>query len=158
MPRNDPRSVLDQLDRLELMKRPTAPEGRRRQFRRYIARGEATLHPISRRSLDRQPIDVQIRDLGRGGVGFVCTQELWGNSAWRIDFLNRGYSIGQQEIVVRHCSKVDDNLYLIGGQFVCASGLLAEFGVPYHEIEDELDELDKSLQNVEAFLPPSEVA
>ena len=70
-----PRSLLDELDKLESLREPE--KAGQRQFRRFVVRGEAELHPMNRNRLDPTPLTIQLRDISRGGVGFLCDQARW---------------------------------------------------------------------------------
>ena len=134
MPHCEPRELLQELDRLEKLRDP----GRngQRQFRRFVVRGEAELQPMSRSWLDPTPIAIQLRDVGRGGAGFLAPQVLAPGSCWRMNVLNHGYVVGQQGIVVRHCREISSSLYLIGGMFIADTGFLTLLGVPPGALQD----------------------
>ena len=63
-----PRALLGELDRLETLRDPA--QAGQRQFHRFVIRGEAELHPMSRNQLDPTPLQIQLRDVSRGGIGF----------------------------------------------------------------------------------------
>jgi hypothetical protein len=148
-------SLLDELDRLESL-RDSAKAGQR-QFHRFVVRGEAELHPMHRNWLDPTPINVQLRDISRGGLGFLSPQPLTPSSAWRACFLQAGYVIGEQAMIVRHCRAVNDALYLVGAQFVIDTGLLVQLGVSPGELEETELEAQDETQDDGQFLPPGRV-
>jgi hypothetical protein len=150
-----PRSLLDELDRLESLRDPA--KAGYRQFRRFVVRGEAELHPMNRNRLDPTPLTVQLRDLSRGGMGFLCDQPLEEYSAWRACFLQEGYVVGEQAMVVRHCRPVNDELYLIGGQFVIDTGLMVALGVSPGALEDDQASQEDETRDDEDFLTPGEL-
>lgn len=152
-----PESLLAELNRLESLRDP-AKSGQQRQFKRFPVRGDAELHPMSRSRLDRQPLEVQLRDLGRGGVGFICHQPLPTGSSWRIAFLQHGYVVGEQAVLIRHCHAVSDGLYLVGGQFIADTGLLTILGLDPGAVLDGDGADTPDEPPVAGFLPPSEVA
>ncbi len=156
----NPDSLLAELNRLEALRDPaknTGP-GSNRTFERFVIRGDCELHPESRNRLDRYPIEVKIRDIARGGLGFISQDELPQGSCWRACFMQHGFVVAQQSIVVRHCREVSPGVYLVGTQFVADPGLLAVLGVEPGAIGDG-DE-DDIIGNVggDAFVSPSDVA
>lgn len=124
----NPHSILNALSRLEGLRDP-ASAARKRQFRRFVIRGDAELVDISDARMDRPPLRVQLRDVGWGGLGFICTRPLAANSMWRMNFLSHEYQIGTQTILVRHSAPVEQGIYLIGGQFCLDPGMLCLLGV-----------------------------
>lgn len=154
-----PEKLLAELNRLESLRDPAQNGTHNRQFKRFVVRGDAELHPMSRARLDRAPLDITLRDIGRGGFGFVCQQPLPAGSNWRVCFLRHGYVIGEQAIIVRHCRPVSDSVYLIGAQFVVDTGLLTLLGIDPGAIQDE-DSVDNAFEADEplSYLSPSEVA
>ena len=92
-------------------------------------------------------------------MGFVCQHSLPTGSNWRVCFLQRGYVIGEQAIVVRHCRPVAEGVYLVGSQFVIDNGLLALLGIDPSAIRDE-DGSASEINDESAFRfrSPSEVA
>lgn len=149
-----PHVLLGELDRLESLRDP----GRQglRTFRRFVIRGDAELHPMNRNRLDPTPIEIKLRDLSRGGLGFICSQPLPERSSWRVTFLQHGYVVGMQALMIRHSRQVSDGVYLVGGQFVIDSGLMITLGIPRSAMEESSaigpDEADS-----EEFLSPGEV-
>jgi hypothetical protein len=126
-PRN-PHDMLTVLAELELLRDGKADE-RKRQFRRFVVRGEAELHPVDRTRLDHPPTPIQLRDAGWGGVGFVCQESLAANSMRTMCFTTHGYVIGCETVLVRHCRKIEEGLYLVGGQFCVRAGILSTLGI-----------------------------
>lgn len=153
MPRD---SVLKQLDRLEELRDPVGPRSKQRLFRRYVARGDAELRPMSHTQIDHAAIEVKVRDVSRGGIGFLTEQPLPENSTWELALLECGYATATQPIVIRHCQPVADRLYLIGGQFIAATALMLSLGIEPSRLRD--DESRGASSDVDSFLPPSEVA
>ena len=125
-------SLLSELNRLESLREPQR-QGNRRS-RRYHIRGDAELHPAEGSRVDRTPIDVKLRDVGRGGLGFVCEQRLVPGTVWRCSFLVRDQCFAQQALVIRYCREVQDGLYLVGGQFCIDPGVMIALGVDPHEL------------------------
>jgi hypothetical protein len=152
-----PRHLLDELAKLENLRDPARTAGLR-QFRRFVLRGDAELHPADPTQLDRTPIDVQLRDISRGGVGFVCTRKIPARSNWRMVFLHRGYPIGEQTLCVRHGREITEGVYLVGGQYTIASGLLTMLGIEPGDILDSEGDAPDDVVSASSFLTPGEVA
>jgi hypothetical protein len=153
MPRD---SILKQLDRLEELRDPNSPAAKQRLFHRYVARGDAELRPMSRSQIDHKPVTVKVRDVSRGGIGFLAEQPLPENSTWELVMLENSYATASQPIVIRHCQPVADQLYLVGGQFIAATALMISLGIAPSRLRD--DESRGASSDIDSFLPPSEVA
>jgi hypothetical protein len=150
----DPRTLLATLTRLE-QSRTAPPPGAKRHYRRFVVRGEAELRPLEGARLDQRPVAVQLRDVGLGGLGFVASEPLEHDSLWCAHFGQQGLTIGTQTIKICHCRRVEDGLYLIGGQFCIDTGLLYVLGVSATDIHNKLFPDGEA---VSSFLPPGEVA
>lgn len=123
------------------------------RFARYAIRGDALLFPVEKKSLDEAPIQVQLRDIGRGGVGFVAHRSIEPNTAWRIEFLHRGHIVGAQTVYLRFCDSVEQDLYQCGGQFIASAGLLTILGVPASAIASE----PEANEDEDLYLPPCDL-
>lgn len=154
MPLTGPHSLLADLVRLEGLRDPARSAGQR-QYERFVVRGDAELHAMDRQG-DITPIAIQVRDLGRGGMGFVCQVQLDINSTWRVAFLHQGYAFGQQALIVRHCHEVQAGVYLIGSQFCIESGLMCLMGIDPAAIRES--DGPAGAAQPPRFLPPGEVA
>jgi len=150
-----PRSLLDELDRLESLRDPD--QAGQRQFHRFIVRGEVQLHPMSRNRLDPTPINVQLRDLSHGGMGFLSPEPLHRSSTWRACFLEHGYVIGEQALMIRHCREVGTSLYLVGGQFIMETGLMIMLGVSPGDLKAAHAEIEDETRHQADYLPPGDV-
>jgi len=148
-------ALLGELDRLEAL-RDSSRQGLR-NFGRYVIRGDAELHQMNRNRLDPTPIEIKIRDISRGGMGFICSQPLAEHSSWRACFLQHGYVVGMQALVIRHCREVGEGTYLVGGQFVIDSGLMVTLGVPRGALQDDEVMNPNDEPNNETFLSPREI-
>ncbi len=122
------RTLLDDLAELERLRDPSKSKGLR-HYRRFVVRADAELHPMDPTAMERTPIDLKLRDISRGGVGFVCNANLPFRSVWRLVLLNRGYALGEMALVVRHARAVRDGVHLLGGQFGATTGLMVMTGV-----------------------------
>ncbi|MEM6551882.1 MAG: hypothetical protein AAF750_07120 [Planctomycetota bacterium] len=157
MPEN-PDDILARLDHIEGQAHADDMQARR-SFRRHTVRGEARLHPVTRLVTEDAVEDIQLRDIGRGGIGFLCKHPLPINALYRVDLLNQGYTLSSLEVLVRHVTALSDGLYRIGATFVIQSALLLELGVPKDSLESDIvTEAQQEALDSDDFLPPSEVA
>ncbi len=154
MTESNPYSLLDTLTQLEKLRNPDSPNSNRR-FTRHVVRGDAELYPVDQNALSQAPIQIALRDMGGGGVGFICSQPIANGTVWRIAFLSRGYTIGHQTMVVRHGQPVLNGVQLIGAQFCVEPGMLVLMGVEPQLLptSDDADGPDDA-----SFLAPGEVA
>ncbi len=129
--------------------------GNERRFQRFAVRGDAELHSIGTARLEQRPILIQIRDIGWGGVGFLCQEPLALGSMWRANFLHGGYIAGTQSLVVCHHKPLGGSLFLVGGQFIVEAGLLRLLGI---EPVILCEGAGKSSDDYAEFVAPSEVA
>lgn len=151
------KSVLSELTRLET-RRQEHSGAKQRQFKRFMIRGEAMLVPCDQREAKHQPHQVHMRDVSRGGIGFVSDRELPINSDWHIVFFNHGLEISRQPVVIRHCQSVNNGLFLVGALFCVEAGLLTQLGVNPHDLREGSDIGTDGPAEQASFLPPSEVA
>jgi hypothetical protein len=129
-----PKQLLEELNKLESLRDPK--KAGNRQFRRFPVRREAEIHPVSRSRLDATPILIHVRDVSRGGIGFVTQTCPEVNSTWRVCFLSHGYVIGGQAALIRHSRTIGEGIYLVGGQFVLDSGLMTLLDIDPAHIHD----------------------
>jgi len=146
-------NLLDELTRLESLRDPER-QGQR-QFRRFPIRCDAELHPMDVARTDRQPVDIKLRDIGRGGIGFVCHQPIEVGSNWRCAFVHHGQVLSQQAIVVRHCRQVQPGLYLLGAQFCLDLGVMVTLGLSPRDVIDG-DSGEQPMED-DAFVDPDHV-
>jgi hypothetical protein len=137
-----PATLLDELDRLEMLRDPDKSITTQRQFTRFVVRGDAELHPMTRSCLDNTPVEVKLRDVGRGGFGFITEKPLPAGSSWRCCFLDHGYVVGEQACVVRHCRQIGPRLYLAGAQIVIPAGILLGLGVDAASLDRDAAKFD----------------
>lgn len=137
------RKLVQTLAELERL-RESGGLNRQRQHRRFPIRADAELHPMDPGELSRASLEVKLRDIARGGAGFVTTAGLAVRSVWRLVLLTRGYAIGEIGLVVRHCREVSSGVHLVGGQFGIGTGFMAVLGVDPGKVAraDEAGELD----------------
>ncbi len=133
MSREAPERLLKALTQLE-QRREANPGMERRCFPRVEARGEAELLAMDQ-TRPKEPIPIQLRDVGWGGFGFICQEPLEQGSQWRAIFLQRGQQIAQQTLVVRHSARVAGDLWLVGSQVCVDNGLVALLGVNRQSLE-----------------------
>ena len=155
MERADPRGLLAELSKLE-GKRHQSPAAKRRRHPRYVVRGDAQLAEMDRPSSNEPPQTVMLRDMGRGGIGFISERPVDVGATKRLRVIQRGYGIGDLSVIVRHCGKVKDQVYLVGTQICIDNGLMYLLGVDPGELRDA-DAPDGEPEAGD-FLPPAEVA
>ncbi len=149
----DPRSLLQVIAKLEHLRSAGQAKGLR-QFNRWIVRGEAEIQGVDEQ-VSGPPLRIHIRDISWGGVGFICDRALFPKTLWRMHILFREQIVGHQSMIVRHCRKVDEDVYLVGGQFVIDAGLMCILGVdPAAMREGDQTEVAAPF----SFQAPSEVA
>lgn len=146
MSSTEPKDLIDVLSRLEQTRHE--PDGpMQRKFRRFVIRGDAKVEPLSPGEME-EVIRVQLRDISRGGIGFLCDRFLPPCTEWRMHFKAGRHGVGSQAMMIRYCRLVQDGLYLVGGQFVIEPYLMAALGVQEAAMEDEpachYDQLDVS--------------
>jgi PilZ domain len=150
---SDPRTLLAALSKLESIRDPSAGKNLR-QYVRFVVRGEAELQPLERDRLDQRPVSALMRDLSRGGLGFVCQEELPVGSLWRAGFMHQDHVVTQQAMIIRHGRRVQENLFLYGGQFVLDTATMVLQGIEPSKIRDG-DQTQRNEPN--SFVSPSEV-
>ena len=157
---SDPKDLLAELSRLEQGRfGVTGPShnqsGSRRRHRRFAVRGYAELSETDRSFSNEPPVTVMLRDVGRGGLGFVTDRQIDVGSLRRIRFVQRGYCVGEADVVTRHCSEVTEHAYAIGCQICLGNGLMYLLGIDPETVGDG-DGPDASVDSGE-FLPPTDV-
>lgn len=135
MAKSNPQALLKELTRLETLRDPQFAKSNR-QFERFVVRSDAELHPMDRSRRVQAPVPILLRDLSRGGIGFVCSEPLSVDSTWHVSFNKDGYIIGSQALIIRHCRLIKETTYLVGAQFCVSSGLLAQLGVRASALRD----------------------
>ena len=152
MPPQEPNHVLDTLARLEYWRQPPV-DNPKRQFRRYMIRGDATLEPLEEQTIESPVIHVMLRDVSRTGVGFLCDTLLQRYSFWRVKFRLQHYQMGTQAVMIRYCRQVRGGLFLVGAQSVMEPYLLGLLGVPEQELNAKPDGPHNE-QTFEDFVTP----
>ncbi len=127
MSRHAPDKLLRALSELERA-RNESPSMERRAFPRIPARGEAELLAIDQ-TRPKEAVPIQLRDIAWGGFGFICQNPLEESSQWRAIFLQRGQQVAQQTLMVRHCTRVAGDLWLVGSQTCVDNGVVALLGI-----------------------------
>jgi len=149
------KKLLEELIQLEGLRNPNHAAGKR-QFTRHVVRSEAEFVPMDRRRLEQVPSLVQLRDLGRGGLGIVAPRQFEVDSLWRVNFIQHGLVVGEISALARHCRSVSGGIYLTGFQFCADSGLLSLLGIDQKALM--VDESNDVLGDADMFVAPSEVA
>lgn len=137
MSASEPMDLLGELNRLENLRDQN--RSGQRQFPRYFVRDDAELHPIDASRIDRTPVEIKLRDISRGGIGFICQQNLPVDSNWRVAFIQRRHVVAQQAVTIRHCREVRPSVFLVGAQVCFDAGLLITLGLDPDSIDAEAD-------------------
>ncbi len=141
-----PMDLTDVLSMLE-ERRQEPTEGTQRRFKRFPVRGDARLEPVEPESLDRG-CTVLLRDISRGGIGFLCDHAIEPGALFRVQFQADGHEYGAVPITVCFCRLVQDDLYMVGGQFIVEPYIMSMMGVSPAELAGEslgrFDPLDVS--------------
>ncbi|MHC4995130.1 MAG: PilZ domain-containing protein [Planctomycetota bacterium] len=140
----EPQNLIDVLERLK-SRRQDPPIELNRNFPRFIVRVDARLEGVEPDKLS-DSIDVQLRDMSLGGVGFLSGSPLTTGAMWRLRFMMHDQVIGAQPLVIRYCNAVQQDLYLVGGQFTIEPSLLSIVGVTADKLTetDGADQIDRS--------------
>ena len=133
MTRSQPEVLLKALSDLEKNMK-AAPGLERRSFPRVPARGEGELLAIDQLR-PKEPIPIQIREVGWGGCGFICQEPLEEKSRWLAILLHQGQQVAQQMLVVRYCSRVAGGLWLVGTQACVDNGVVTLLGLDHQQLD-----------------------
>ena len=155
MATTEPRNLIDVLQRLEDW-RQDKPDQTRRSFRRFPIRGEGRIEPVHESCFEQAPLKVMLRDLSRGGVGFVSERPLDVGSVWRMAFIRHDRQIGTQTFVVRFRRPIHEGLYLVGGIFTIEPHLMVMMGIDEIHLTDDIEERSGP-EDTTAFLPPEQI-
>jgi len=154
-------SSSDQQDLLEAVKRledgrdrPSDASMGNRYFHRFVVRGDCELTPVNRRQMDQSSLPVALRDIGRGGMGFLSPREIAVGSVWRAGFLLRDHIVAQQTLMVRYCQQIQEDVHRVGCDFCLDNALFCLLGVDLRE----LDLADRDAKAVDITQPTREVA
>ena len=126
----------------------------RRVFKRFPVRGLVRLRPAARHAKTDHTVEAHLRDVGRGGMAFVCSEPLPDQSLWTASFMQHGCVVAEQTIQIRHKRVVDDGCHLHGIQFVASDGLMALLGVNPTDIDHTLGDEDDNVSTAGHFTTP----
>ena len=132
---SDPKDLLAELSRLERTRSDVTGASRRRH-RRFTVRAYAELSETDRSFSNEPPATVMLRDMGRGGLGFVTDRPVEVGSLRQLRIVQHGYCVGEADIVARHCGKVTDHAYVVGCQVCLGNGLMYLMGVDPETVGD----------------------
>jgi len=156
MSQMNPQERLDILNELEKLRNPVQGNSQR-YFKRYVVRGEGALTPVEPSAIDHRPIQIALRDLGGGGVGFICDKPLDEHDLYRVDFINNGYATATQYIAVRYAKRVDEGVYLVGATFCANQGLLISQGVSALDLDSFIPAANAAM-DAAPFMAPEDLA
>ena len=159
MQKSGPEQILRYLEDLEDM-RHASKVSQKRRFDRFVVRGEAELVAIGTSDVTDKPLPIHIRDIGRGGIGFVSEEAVEAGEYFNVRFYESGFVVAERPIVVCHARQVESGLYLVGGQFVADTGLLILLGVDPDALRQSEERAtdDQDDDDSITFISPSEVA
>ncbi|MEX2670634.1 MAG: hypothetical protein WD294_00850 [Phycisphaeraceae bacterium] len=149
----EPKDLMDVLARLEQDCPETTVASGKRRFRRFPVRADAKLEAIDD-DLNESPT-ILLRNISRGGVGFLVDRFIDPQSMWRIRFIMKGHVVSSQPIMVRFCRLVQNDLYVAGGQFVLEPFVMHMLGISAGDMRAEQLEL-YSEEDVNCFLGPDD--
>ncbi len=132
-----------------------------REYDRHTVRGVGLLRPMGRKGTLEAAVQVDLRDVGHGGISFLTDEPLCPGSYWRLTFLRDGYAIGEAGVVLRHCTPLDNNNYHVGGDFILTTCMLYQLGIAPAALEKTRHQYCETLRHTtepDSYLPASEVA
>ncbi len=131
----------------------TQAKDQQRCFERFEVRGDATLEPIEKGHVESPCIRVQLRDISRGGIGFISNQFIDPGTVWRVRFEYQSELIGTQPAVVRYCRLTSENMYIVGGQFVVEPAMMMLQGVPEQHLGKDIVDRQDTLDTADFVAP-----
>ncbi len=150
----EPRDLMAVLKRLEQQRHVTADVESQRRFRRFNVRADGLLESLDIAGEPSFP--VMLRDISRGGVGFLADRFLEPTSMWRLRIVRRGIVLGSQPLLVRYCRLIQSDLYIVGGQFVAEPSLMSAAGVSDEDIKANEPWCRYDRTDVSEFVPPEQ--
>ena len=154
---SDPKELIGLLSQLEYWRQDPIQE-QQRAFRRFTVRGDATIEPVEQSSIDRiATMPVMLRDISRGGIGFVVEQFIDPGTVWRLSFYEHNHRVGSQVFVVRFCRLVHNGMYLVGAQFVIEPYLMMALGIQNEQLHEDIRDRTRP-EDTADFLGPDDVA
>ena len=131
----------------------TQPADKKRAFERFDVRGDATLEPIETGHVETPNVRVQLRDISRGGLGFVCDRFIEPGTVWRVRFEYQSELVGTQPLVVRFCRMTENGMYLAGGQFVLEPAVMVLLGVGEQNLTRDIVDRQNPLDTADFVAP-----
>ena len=129
------------------------PADKQRAFERFEVRGDATLEPIETGHVETPCVRAQLRDISRGGLGFICDRFIEPGTVWRVRFEYQSELVGTQPMVIRFCRLAQNHMYLAGGQFVVEPAMLVLLGVGEQSLTKDIVDRQNPLDTAD-FLAP----
>jgi hypothetical protein len=155
MSMTEPKDLMDVLTRLDEARQQPAVEKQRR-YRRFSIRGDARIEPVHENALG-ETIPVLLRDISRGGIGFLVDRFIEPGSYWRLRFMSHNQIVASQPIAMRFCRLIEEHLYIAGGQFIVEPYIMAMLGVGEEQMQT--DDLSRfSEHDVSEFIAPESLA
>jgi len=128
-----------------------------RRFRRFSVRAQAQLESVHSWSDAPERVSAMVRNISRGGVGFVAERSMPLGSVWRMAFERKGRQVGSQLIVVLYCRQIHEGTYMIGGQFIVEPALMLMLGVEDAALNDDIRIGDVPDREAADFSPPEAI-
>lgn len=150
---SEPKELISLLSQMEYWRQDPVQE-RQRAFRRFTVRGDATIEPVEQSNIERNCVKpVMLRDISRGGVGFVVEQFIDPGTVWRIAFYEHNHRMGSQVLIVRYCRLVQEGLYLVGAQFVIEPYLMVALGLNDQQLHEDIRDRTRPEDTAEFVAP-----
>ncbi|HEB60924.1 MAG TPA: hypothetical protein ENJ06_03770 [Phycisphaeraceae bacterium] len=129
------KQLLDALAKIEQWRSKPAAM-RKRRFTRFGVRSTAILNEAvaCSRGSTSNATTVQLRDVSRGGAGFLHDTPMRVDSAYRLTLAQDDLVIQTIPLFIRYCQQVEDSAYLIGGEFGAEASMLMSLGVSPRDI------------------------
>lgn len=152
MTQTRPALLLDELEKLESLRDDISGHHRRRDLR-FVVRGNANLINLNPHRNQNIPTDAMLRDISRGGVGFLTDRSLDVGSVWRMQFIQQNYGIGETDVIIRFTREIEKHVHIVGCQICMQSGLLYLMGVSPPNIDSATMDITPS----DTFVAPEDV-
>ncbi len=153
------KQLVDALSKIEKWRGKPASL-RKRRFTRFGVRGTGLLvNAVAAASAsEHTSLSIQLRDISRGGVGFLHSEPLRVDYSYRLLLTDQGLVLASLPLFVRYCQQIEKSAYLIGGEFGIEASMLAAIGVPVRDIAS--NDVPEDSLNTDAggdFIDPDQV-
>ena len=97
--------------------KPTTADERRSQPR-VAVRGKIRIKPTPSPTADGTPFEAWVKDLSRGGIGFLAREPLVAGQRFAATFRRPGGQLATMEYVARRCTKTTAGWFFIGARLI----------------------------------------